>query len=304
MRWFFSNFNTLQKKTTQMDAQIRKSAKKLYYQIVNRLIPLYIEDEARQLTKMLMQDILDVSFEKILIDEELLLDQDALNSLNEKVEMLENYQPIQYVLGKAHFYGRDFFVDSGVLIPRQETEELINEIVLDNKTANLKILDIGSGSSCIGVTLGLELKNPKISSLDIDGKALDITLKNARQFGMEVECILEDILAVEKLPQKYDIIVSNPPYVTEKEKAEIHNNVLDHEPHKALFVPDDNPLLFYKKIIALAKKHLNKKGKLYFEINEHFGADMVQLCEEEKCSCVRLIQDINGKDRFIKTMFD
>jgi len=287
-----------------MSSNTKRSSKQIYYEIVNELIPLYGEDESRQLTKILLEDVLDISFEKIIIDEEIEHSASIKNQLANNVALLKNYSPIQYVLGKAHFYGRDFFVDSSVLIPRQETEELINEIVIDNKKPDLKILDIGSGSGCIAVTLGLELEKSKVTALDIDGRALDITLKNANQFELDIDYLLEDILNLDTLPEKYDIIVSNPPYVTEQEKKQMHNNVLKHEPNTALFVPNDNPLLFYEKIISLAKNHLNPKGKLYLEINENFGTDMVRLCEKEHCSCLRLIHDLNGKDRFIKTMFD
>lgn len=281
-----------------------QSSKKIYDSVVNELIPLYGKDESRQLTKMLLEAVVDIPFERVIIDEKITYSSSSQQDLDKKIDLLKNYLPIQYVLGKAHFYGRDFIVNPSVLIPRQETEELINEIVIDNRQDGLKVLDIGSGSGCIGITLGLELDGANISAIDIDGKALDMTLKNARNLGVDVQCYMEDILAIDQLPGKYDIIVSNPPYVTESEKKEMLNNVLEHEPPQALFVPNNNPLIFYKKIIQLAKNHLRPKGKLYFEINEHFGAEMIALCEEEQCACLRLIHDLNGKDRFIKTMFD
>lgn len=281
-----------------------QSSKKIYYSIVNELIPLYGEDESRQLTRMLLEAVLEIPFEKVIIDEKITYSLSIQKQLDEKISLLKNYMPIQYVLEKAHFYGRDFFVNPSVLIPRQETEELINEIVIDNKRKGLEVLDIGSGSGCIGITLGLELEGAGISAMDIDGKALDVTVINARNLGVDVQCFLEDILSLDQLPGQYDIIVSNPPYVTESEKSEMLNNVLEHEPLQALFVPDSDPLKFYRKIIRLAKKHLKPKGKLYFEINEHFGADMIALSEKEQCACLRLIQDLNGKDRFVKVMFD
>ena len=253
---------------------------------------------------MLMQAVLEIPFEKVITDENITLSSSLQLELDKKIDQLRNYMPIQYVLGKAHFYGREFFVNPSVLIPRQETEELINEIVIDNKQKGLKVLDIGSGSGCIGITLGLELDGAVISAMDIDGKALDVTIKNAKSLGVDLQCYLEDVLTIDQLPGHYDIIVSNPPYVTESEKNEMHNNVLEHEPEQALYVPDDNPLIFYRKIMQLAKNHLKPKGKLYFEINEHFGSEMIKLCEEEQCACLRLIHDLNGKDRFIKAMFD
>jgi len=280
------------------------SSGKLYRQVLEELIPLYDKKEAGQLAKMLMEEVLSISFEKIMIDEKLEIDPSILDLFQEKIDLVKKYLPIQYALGKAHFYGRDFVVNPNVLIPRQETEELIREILIDNKKPNLNILDIGSGSGCICITLALELPNSKVTALDVNGGALDVTLKNAEQYGLTITCLLEDILSMDHLPGKYDIIVSNPPYITEKEKGEMLNNVLDHEPHQALFVPNNDPLRFYKKIISLAKNHLKENGKLYFEINEHFGAEMIKLCETAACSCVKLVQDINGRDRIIKATFD
>lgn len=287
-----------------MKLEPEKSSKKLYAQIVRELIPLYSKEEAGQLGKMLLEDVLSIPFEKVMIDEQIDITLSKTQLLFAKLDLLRKYFPIQYVLGKAHFYGRDFYVDPNVLIPRQETEELVNEIIIDNKRSNLKVLDIGSGSGIIGITLGLELAEPEITALDVQQKALDITTKNAKTFGVEINSLVEDILLMERLPEKYDIIVSNPPYITEKEKKEMLNNVLEHEPHHALFVPDEDPLRFYKKIIALAKSHLEKKGKLYVEINQHYGAEMIRLYEKEGCSYLQLIKDLNGKDRIIKAMFD
>ncbi len=280
------------------------SLKALYLRIVNELIPGYGEDEARQLSQLLLNHDLGISFEKILIDENVEINQNTLESLNAKIEELKSFVPIQYVLGVAHFYGRSFKVGPEVLIPRQETEELIREILIDNNREGLKILDIGSGSGCIGITLGLELKGAAITALDINGNALDITKENAARFDLPIKCIIDDVLELDSLPDRYDIIVSNPPYITEKEKADMRENVLEYEPDSALFVPNEDPLIFYRKIIALSKTALNPGGKIYFEINENFGMDMIRLCESFGCSTVNLIRDLNGKDRIIKTMFD
>ena len=287
-----------------MNLALKKSSKNIYNLIVSKLLQIYNENEARQLTKMLLEDVIGISFEKIMIDEEITFDESDKNLLDEKIDLLMNYHPIQYVLGKAYFYGREFIVNQYVLIPRQETEELINEIILDNKRSNLKILDIGSGSGCIGISLALELKDATVTALDIDNGALDVSRQNAKRYQVDLKSILADILTQDKLPEKYDIIVSNPPYVTEKEKKLMRNNVLDHEPHKALFVPDDDPLIFYRRIVSLAKKHLKPGGKLYFEINENFGTDVAKLCKEESFTLIKLVQDINGKDRILKAMID
>ncbi len=286
-----------------MNQRSTHSSRTLYIQMVSQLIPVYGEDESRQLAKILFEEH-GIAFEKIMIDEEIILDSTNELSIYEKADLLKNQVPIQYVLGKAHFFGREFIVNPSVLIPRQETEELINEILIDNKKPHLDILDIGSGSGCIGITLALELKHARVTAMDIDGAALDVTLKNAQIHGIEISCMLEDVLQLDQLPGQFDIIVSNPPYVMEREKLSMLPNVLNHEPHKALFVPDEDPLRFYKKIIALAKKHLKPKGKLYFEINEHYGLDMIRLCEKNGCACVRLVHDLHGKDRILKTMFD
>lgn len=281
-----------------------KSSKSFFDQLVKKLTIIYHVDESRQLARMLMEELWAISYEKIMIDEEIEMDPATKELMEEKVKLLMNYEPIQYVLGKAHFYGREFFVNQSVLIPRQETEELVKEILIDNKKPGLNILDIGSGSGCIGITLALEMKDSKVTSLDVDAQALDVTRQNAKQLGVEINYSLEDILQLDLMPEKYDIIVSNPPYVTEKERQLMNNNVLDHEPHLALFVPDDEALLFYNKIVSLAKKSLNPGGKLYFEINENFGPEMLELCEKAGCAYLKLVKDLNGKDRMIKAVFE
>ncbi len=287
-----------------MNTDTKKSSKLLYNNIVIKLSKIYGDRESEQLAKMLLDDLLNISFEKIMIDELVSIDYKEEKMLEEKVELIMDYHPIQYVLGKAHFYGRDFIVNPSVLIPRQETAELINEILIDNKRSNLNILDIGSGSGCIGITLSLELKQARVTALEIDKGALNVSIANAQRLGGKLKSILADIHKLDALPEKYDIIASNPPYVTENEKKLMFYNVLKHEPHKALFVPNSDPLLFYKRIISLAKNSLSPGGKLYFEINEKYGPDISQLLESEKYANIKLVQDINGKDRIIKAMLD
>lgn len=279
------------------------SSKMLFVQCVNALIPDYGEDEARQISRMLLLDLLDLSFEKIMIDEEVPLDVTQQERLAHAMAQMNSHAPIQYVLGKAHFFGRDFFVNHHVLIPRQETEELINEILVDNKRSGMHILDIGAGSGCIGITLALEMRDAHVSLLDVVETALEVSMENARRYQLDLSFIHKNVLEIDRLPDKYDIIVSNPPYVAEKEKEFMHPNVLQHEPHTALFVRDDDPLVFYRKIIFLAKEALLPKGRLYFEINENYGWKVLRLCEQAGCSLVKLVQDINGKDRIVKVVF-
>ena len=224
------------------------------------------------------------------------------------LEKLRQFIPIQYILGKAHFYGLEFEVNENTLIPRPETEELVQWMLSDiqqskNPTieqSNLAILDIGTGSGCIAIALAKNLPNAKVFAIDISEKALATAKKNAASNRVEVAFLQKDILSTTALDLQFDIIVSNPPYVRNVEKAEIKANVLDHEPHLALFVEDDDALLFYRKIAALAKKSLSPNGKLYFEINQYLGKEMVALLEEMGFANIELRKDIYGNDRMAK----
>lgn len=219
--------------------------------------------------------------------------------INEIIEKLLDNEPIQHILGYADFYGNQFLVNKDVLIPRQETEELVQLIINKNLDKNFKILDIGTGSGCISCTLALKMNKAKIYALDISSKALKIAKKNADSLGCNILFIQSNILTEELPVSNLDIIVSNPPYVTEKEKKLMHQNVLAFEPKLALFVPDKNPLLFYYIISQKSKKSLKNGGKLYFEINELFGAKIASLMEKDGFKNVEIYQDLNGKDRFI-----
>lgn len=280
------------------------SIKEIYDQTLEKLSKAYEELEAQHLTRMLLEEYLDCSFEQILTEKQIKYDSASEKLLNDKIEQLLDFIPIQYVMGKAHFFGREFLVNRNVLIPRQETEELINEIIIDNKRSGLEILDIGTGSGCIAIILGLELKNPGLTALDIDIDAIEVARRNAKICNLQMDFVQSDILRMEKLPKKYDIIVSNPPYVTVSEKSKMHQNVLKFEPQIALFVPNEDPLVFYRKIIELASKHLNGGGKLYFEINERFGNELLTLLKKNGCTSSKLIRDLNGKDRILKARFN
>lgn len=276
------------------------SSKALFTRCTGELSEIYQPEEARQISKLLFSDLLNISFEKIMMDEQISLDDKQIKQFEQSVIDLRNHRPIQYVLGKAHFYGRDFLVNHHVLIPRQETEELVREIIIDHKRSGLQILDIGSGSGCIGIILALEMPESTVTLLDVSGDALDISRENAHRFNANCNLIEGDILNMQSLPSKYDIIVSNPPYVTESEKALMHRNVLMHEPGRALFVPDHDPLVFYQKIASLASGSLTPRGRLYLEINERFGWEVIRICESAGFSSVVLLKDLNGKDRMVK----
>lgn len=213
---------------------------------------------------------------------------------------LEQQQPIQYIFGKAHFFGLEFKVNEDTLIPRPETEELVEWIIHENnKRQAFSVLDIGTGSGCIPITLAKHIPQATVSTIDVSANALLIAKENAQANDVAVNFILTDILQANTLPQQYDVIVSNPPYVRNLEKAEIKSNVLQYEPHLALFVEDSDPLIFYRKIAHLAMNYLTPGGKLYFEINQYLGAETVTLLEEIGFTNVILRKDLFGNDRMI-----
>lgn len=220
------------------------------------------------------------------------------------VKDLKKYKPLAYIIGEWEFLGLSFYVNEHVLIPRPETEELVQLIIndYDNHPPN-NILDIGSGSGCIALSLKHHFKNANVTAWDISDEALKVIDKNAKNLLLEIEIQKVDVLSKPKVKVKYDVIVSNPPYITNKEQAQMQSNVLDYEPHLALFVPNENPLLFYEKIADIAVKHLTENGSLYVEINEQFGEDVASLFNKKGFNKVELIKDINSKNRIVKAVF-
>ena len=216
---------------------------------------------------------------------------------------LKKEKPIQYILGETEFYGLPFLVNENTLIPRPETEELVEWIIKSTKykiqSTKLRILDIGTGSGCIAISLAKNIPNAEVSAIDVSDKALSTAKKNAEINKVEVSFILKNILETEELEGQFDIIVSNPPYVRNLEKAEIKPNVLEYEPHLALFVEDTDALLFYRKIAQLAQKNLSENGMLFFEINQYLGKETVELLEDLGFKNIVLKKDIYGNDRMI-----
>ncbi|WP_246164202.1 peptide chain release factor N(5)-glutamine methyltransferase [Xanthovirga aplysinae] len=275
------------------------SAKMLFDHIRQELISYYGEQEAQSMTFWLMEEILDCSRNDVLIDKILEVSEEKELKLTTATQRLKGHEPIQYILGETEFYGRKFSVNEHVLIPRPETEELVHKIIADNPIPELQILDIGTGSGCIPVTLQKEMKKPEVFALDVSEEALKVAKENIMRNHAQVELLHLDILK-ENLPlQNLDIIVSNPPYVLESEKKLMHPNVLKHEPSLALFVDDEHPLLFYRKITHVATQSLKRGGKLYFEINEAFGKETAALLQAAKFQEIEIIQDLQGKDRFV-----
>jgi release factor glutamine methyltransferase len=272
------------------------SLQALFQDYSQKLQELYPKQEAESLVFWLFEAYLGKKRMDILKNES--LDKEP-SGLTLALENLLEGMPIQYILGKAPFYGRGFVVSPAVLIPRNETEELVHLILKENPKQGLQILDIGTGSGCIPITLDLEMDDPKVYAIDISGEALEISKQNADLLQSKVEFRLMDILQEELPCGNLDIIVSNPPYVRHSEKDLMHTNVLAHEPHLALFVYDEDPLLFYRVIIQKAKKALKPGGKIYFEINEAFGKETKLLMENLGFEEVKILTDLNGKERMV-----
>lgn len=271
------------------------------------LLNIYDEQEAFAITKLFFESIFNEDFIKISFKKNEIIEEKLLEISNQALPRLLNHEPIQYILGFAWFYGRKFKVNNGVLIPRRETEELLHLIINESKElSDLTIIDVCCGSGCIGISLALELKLKSAQLLDISELALNCTQENADSFpdvNHKINLIKADILtnsSFELINNNVDLIVSNPPYVRSLEKAEMKENVLKHEPHLALFVEDNNPLLFYIQIINLAGLKLKTKGKLYFEINEEYGQEIKKLMEDSGFYSVDIIKDLQGKDRIVR----
>jgi len=270
-----------------------------------QLSVLYPKTEIDTFFFILVEEYLDLQRIDTVLKPEFLITTNKLALLNTALKRLQNEEPIQYILGKTEFYGLPLKVDKNTLIPRPETEELVELILKEvNKSKPLQILDIGTGTGCIAISLAKNLPLANISAIEISDKALAIAKQNALLNNVAINFLQRDILKAEKLPQNFDIIVSNPPYVRELEKETIKNNVLQNEPYLALFVEDNNPLIFYDKIGNLAKQSLSKNGILYFEINEYLGKEMIDLLDFKGFRQVQLKKDLFGKDRILKALIE
>jgi release factor glutamine methyltransferase len=216
---------------------------------------------------------------------------------------LKTQKPIQYILGETSFFGLTFLVNEHTLIPRPETEELV-QWILETNPANsqISLLDIGTGTGCIPITLKKNLPKASVFALDVSVKALEVATKNASKNQVDITFLQNNILSTTRLEQQFDVIVSNPPYVRELEKKEINTNVLQFEPHLALFVADNDALLFYRKIAQLAQEYLQPNGQLFFEINQYLGAEMVALVASYGFTAIELRQDIYGNDRMLRAV--
>jgi release factor glutamine methyltransferase len=278
---------------------------------------LYPKDEALALFQLTLHHLLGLSRADYLLKKEQEISVNDISKFETVLKELQTGRPIQYIVGEAHFYGLTFKVNESVLIPRPETEELVEWILTSVASCELQvmglnptthnpqittILDIGTGSGCIAIALKKNLPNAEVYALDIAVDSLEIAKQNAELNKVDVEFIHQDILtpSVSHLPSSISIIVSNPPYITEHEKAEMHSNVLSHEPHRALFVSNEKPLTFYEAIANFALKNLENNGLLFFEINEYLSQQTIDLLKGKGFKNIELKKDMQGKDRMIK----
>jgi release factor glutamine methyltransferase len=276
-------------------------------QFIKELTSIYDEGEAESFFYLILEEKKQLRRVDLALQPELKITTEEIALWNSLLEQLKLEKPIQYLLGKTSFYGLDFEVNKHVLIPRPETEELVDWIIKNQnskvKNGSLKILDIGTGSGCIAISLAKNLPNATIFAIDVSEQALATAQKNANLNNVTITFISQNILDTKDLNQEFDIIVSNPPYVRNLEKEEIKKNVLDNEPHLALFVENNDALLFYRIIAELAQKNLKKPGELYFEINQYLGKETTDLLEKMSFMQIELRKDIYDNDRMIKAVF-
>ena len=272
--------------------------------IQSELQGLYPQTEIRSFSQLIFGKLTGFSPTEIIVNKNTLFSENQRQDIKSFIEKLKKFIPIQYILGETEFYGLTFNVNETVLIPRPETEELVDWIITDySRKSDFKILDIGTGSGCIAITLKKNIPESTVDAFDISVKALDTASQNAKLNNVEVVFSKVDILNAPYFEKKWDLIVSNPPYVLENEKAAMQPNVLENEPHLALFVPDNDPLLFYKSIARFAQNQLKSTGKIFFEINREAGFATVNLLERLGFSEVELKKDISGNDRMVKAVY-
>ena len=265
---------------------------------VQALMPLYDQREAQALFRRYVEERLGVEYYLFLLDMD--VPTDLPDGWETDLERLASGEPFQYVMGQTGFCGLTFKVTPEVLIPRPETEELVCRIIAENKKrSGLSVLDIGTGSGAIAVTLAKELPDARVTALDVSEGALAVAAGNAERNGVAVSFMKSDILSEAPLPGRYDLIVSNPPYVPERDREGMHRNVRDHEPALALFVPDDRPLLFYEAIANKAAVTLNPGGRLYLETYEAYHQELKQLLEDNGFTNVGCWNDLFGRPRFV-----
>lgn len=277
------------------------SIAQLSRQIQTKLTPIYGEGEAKAMVRLIFHSLKGWSLTDMIIHADNIVSPYVLEKTEKIISRLLDNEPIQYILGEAYFYGMNLKVYNSTLIPRPETEELVDIIVHENQShKDLNILDIGTGSGAIAIALSRNLPFSNVDAIDISENALKIANENARNLHTHIGFTKADIFKFEPKTDYYDIIVSNPPYIDESEKDSMDSNVLEYEPHQALFVPDENPLIYYIRIAETAKDSLKQHGHLYFEINPRHAEELAEYLNKKGYMYIEIVKDINGKKRFIK----
>lgn len=285
----------------------RSTTTKKVFDYLKSNFKTYNNQEASALAFMVLEELMQINKAEVLANKAIDITQAEENKIAQIIERVNQSEPIQYILGSADFYGRKLMVNKNVLIPRPETEELCHTILQSESALNnLKILDIGTGSGAIAITLAAELKQANVYAVDISDSALSVAKNNAQHLRTSIRFIHADICQTVEWPSimedigLLDVIVSNPPYVRESEKTMMEKNVLDYEPHLALFVPDQDALKFYRVVADFGVRFLKKGGRIYLEINEYLAKETANQLLKKGYAEVQIIKDINGKDRFIK----
>ena len=279
--------------------------KTILHSIREQLWDFYPDSEIKSFGYLILESVCNMDKSSVLRRKDKQLSLNERFRIQEIIEELKKYRPIQYILGETEFFGLKFKVDENVLIPRPETEELVEWVIKEKRSqSGYQLLDIGTGSGCIAIALAKHLPETEVYALDISSEALDVARQNAIINQAEVHFFQHDILKDEPFAfpfssLSFDYIVSNPPYIPLEEKAVVAKNVLDYEPHSALFVSQENPLLFYERIADFARYALREAGSLYFEINSRYGRESVKMLEDKNFRSVKLLKDISGNDRII-----
>ncbi len=282
-----------------------------YQHLLDELFSVYERDEAETIARFVFEDVFSLKPSAVVMDADKIFQEENILKLKDCISRLKNHEPVQYVTEKAFFYGNEFDVTPSVLIPRPETEELVEWVIQTNNSWQLevgslqidkkqKILDIGTGSGCIAISLKENIPSAEVYAIDISVTALEIAKLNSEILKQKIHFAHADILNLENpLGKQFDIIVSNPPYITESESSTLDKNVIAFEPHVALFAIGSDPLIFYKKIIEFSKLYLIAGGKLYFEVNQQYGNEVLKLLQQNGFTNTELRKDINENDRMV-----
>lgn len=270
--------------------------------ILEQLTPCYGEREAQALANRIFDHLMDYRPVDVYMNKDQVVTEHVHTKIRSVIHELKRYRPVQYIFRETWFYNLSFYVDESVLIPRPETEELVQWVLNENRHKTLSILDIGTGSGCIAVSLAKNMLQCKVWAMDVSDEILEIAMNNADRNQTQIRTIKADILDIPKHKEAFDLIVSNPPYIPGKEKHYMPENVKSYEPSRALFVPDQDPLVFYRAIADFGKKHLKNGGSIYCELHENMSRKTKTVFESEGYAKVIVKQDINGKSRMLRAL--